>query len=415
MKISADRSPSPSRNAGIRDLASYGLIVGAVVLGWQIALQPLILRAPVETAIRLAPGSPSVLRRAAESELAAGRVDNAAALSREALVRSAFDVRALRVLGLTEARAGREDGADEILTLAGNWSLRDGPTHAWLVERRLRRGDYASAFAHADTLARRRSDMRPQVFRLFTVAGIEDPQGSLPAVVSLLATRPPWRAGYLNSLNQTPQELQLATNLAILLESSRAPLTSGELEHLYQTLLARHQLQALSTVRGRIGRPPPSDAVTNGGFAEPDAPAPFQWRLIQKNVGIGAEIVGDDLRSSNPALRVEYDGYAIGTVAQQLTFLPPGAHRFTTEVRNETGNPGDRLAWTLTCASGGAAIASAPVGTANAGPNVWTTLSSRFEVPSTCPAQWLRLETRADDRRSPTVVWFDRLSISPVD
>lgn len=413
MRDRADRSAAPRRRrVSVGNVASYGLIVGAVVLGWQIAIQPLMQRAPVEAAIRLAPGSPLVLRRAAESELAAGRIDNAVALSRDALVRSPFDVRALRVLGLTEARAGREDAADDILTLAGNWSLRDDPAHAWLVERRLRRGDYASAFAHADTLVRRRQDIQPQVFRLFTVAGTEDPQRSLPVIASLLAARPPWRVAYLSSLNQTPQELQLAANLAILLEAGRAPLTNDELQRLYRTLLGKRQLQALSTVRGRLNRPSHDVAVTNGGFADAAAPEPFQWRLFQK-AGIVAEIVADDLRPSNPALRVDYDGYATGTVAEQLTSLPPGVYRFTAEVRTETGNPATRLAWTLICATGGGAIASVPGGAPNAAPNTWTTLSGRFEVPNTCPAQWLRLETLAADRRSPTVVWFDRIIISP--
>lgn len=412
MREKADRPVPRRRRVGVGDVASYGLIVGAVVLAWQIAIQPLTQRAPVETAIRLAPGSPLVLRRAAESELAAGRVDNAAALSRDALVRSPFDVRALRVFGLTEARAGREDEADDILTLAGNWSLRDDPAHAWLVERRLRRGDYASAFAHADTLVRRRQDIQPQVFRLFTLAGTQDPQRSLPVIASLLAARPPWRGAYLNSLSQTPQELQLAASLAVLLETGRAPLTNVELQGVYWTLLSKGQIQALSTVRERINRPPLDVAVTNGGFADEAAPEPFQWRLFQK-AGIVVEIVADDLRPSNPALRVDYDGYATGTVAEQLTSLAPGAYRFAAEARTETGYPAARLAWTLSCATGGVAFASLPAGAPNSAPNTWATLSGRFEVPINCPAQWLRLETRADDRRSPTVVWFDRVTISP--
>ncbi|MDO9589209.1 MAG: hypothetical protein Q7J13_14935 [Brevundimonas sp.] len=412
MRDKADKPAARRRRIGGQDIVSYGLIVGAVVLGWQIAIQPLTQRAPVEVAVRLAPGSPLVLRRAAESELAAGRIDNAAALSRDALGRSPFDVRALRVLGLTEARAGREDEADDILTLAGNWSLRDDPAHAWLVERRLRRGDYASSFAHADTLVRRRQDIQPQVFRLFTVAGTEDPQRSLPVIASLLAARPPWRAAYLNSLSQTPQELQLAASLAILLEAGRAPLTSGELQGLYWALLGKGQVQALNTVRGRLNRPPPGVAVTNGGFADAAAPEPFQWRLLQK-AGIVAEVVADDLRPSNPALRVDYDGYATGTVAEQLTSLPPGAYRFTAEVRTETGDPAARLAWTLSCATGEGVIPPLAAGAPNAAPNAWAPLAGRFQVPNTCPVQWLRLETRADDRRAPTVVWFDRIAISP--
>jgi hypothetical protein len=388
------------------------LVVGAVVLGWQIVIQPLIERAPVEIAVRLAPGSPLALRRAAEAELAAGRNDNAAALSRDALVRSPFDVRALRVLGLTEARANREDAADEILTLAGNWSLRDDPAHAWLVERRLRRGDYASSFAHADTLARRREDIQPRIFQLFTAAGAADPQRSLPVVTRLLAARPPWRTAYLAGLNQTSQGLQVAASLAVLLQTGRAPFTNDELHQFYSALMYAGGLENIQTIRGRLNRPPLESAVTNGGFEEADHPGPFQWRLYDE-AGIAAEIAADDLSPSNAALRVDYNGYASGTVAEQLTYLPQGAYRFTAAARSETGDPAARLAWTLTCATGGGAKISIPTGAAVAD-NAWANVSGRFEIPSACPAQWLRLETRADDRRAPTAVWFDRIEISPL-
>lgn len=403
---------SPRRAIGVSDLASYGLIVGAVVLGWQVSIQPLKQRAPVTIAVKVAPASPLVLRRAAESELAAGRNENAATLARDALMRSPFDIRALRVLGLTEARAGREDLADDLLTLAGNWSLRDDPAHAWLVERRLRRGDYASSFAHADTLVRRREDIQPQVFRLFTAAGAADPQRALPVIANLLAARPPWRVAYLSSLNETAQELQLAVNLAVLLETSRAPLTNDELRHLYLTLLGKGQLGALGVVRSRLDRPPADVAVSNGDFGDRDVPEPFQWRLLQK-AGIVAEIVPDDLLPANSALRVDYDGYATGTIAEELVALPPGSYRFTAKFRTEAGNPADRLAWTLNCAIGGSRIASVPGGASGASGNAWATLSGRFDVPDACQVQWLRLETRADDRRSSTLVWYDEVRISP--
>jgi hypothetical protein len=316
------------------------------------------------------------------------------------------------VLGLTEARADREDAADEILTLAGNWSLRDDPAHAWLVERRLRRGDYASSFAHADTLVRRREDIQPQVFRLFTAAAAADPQRSLPVVARLLAARPPWRGAYLISLNQTPQGLQVAASLTVLLQAGRAPFTNDELEQFYSALMGAGVIESLQTIRGRLNRPPLATAVTNGGFDEADHPGPFQWRLYEK-AGIVAEIAADDLSPSNAALRVDYDGYATGTVAEQLTYLRPGTYRFTAAIRSETGNPTARLAWTLSCATGGGQKIAIPTVTPDAAANTWKTLSGRFNVASTCPAQWLRLETRADDKRAPTAVWFDRIAISP--
>jgi hypothetical protein len=411
--VRAERAAAPQGRLGLKDVAFGGLIVIAVLAGWQIAIQPFMQRAPVDLAISLAPGSPMVLRRAAESELAAGRIDNARSLSRDALVRSPFDVRALRIVGLTEAQMGREASADEILTLAGNWSLRDDPTHAWLVERRLRRGDYASAFAHADTLVRRREDIQPQVFRLFTVAGAEDPQRSTPVIASLLAASPPWRRAFLESLNRSPQDLQLAANLAVLLQKSRASFSNDELRGLYRTLLDHNQLSALNQVRQRLGRPSSRTAVTNSGFSDDTASEPFQWRLSQK-AGIVAEIVEDDLRADNQALRVDYDGFAAGMVAEQLTSLSPGAYRFSTEMRTESGGQESRLAWTLTCATDGAPLAALPVDLrAGSRGAAWTTLSGRVQVPQGCQAQWLRLETRAGDSRAPVVLWFDRVLLAP--
>lgn len=387
------------------------MTVGAIVLAWQIVMQPFIERVPVGAAIRIAPTSPLVLRRAAEAELAAGRNENAAALSREALSRAPFDVRALRVVGLTEARAGRLDGANEILTLAGNWSLRDDPTHAWLVEYRLRRGDYASAFAHADTLARRRGELQPQTFRLFTVAAAHDPQRVLPVLTGLLAINPPWRPGYLTSLYEADGGFQVATNLAVMLQSTPAPLTTTELQEFYANAMARRQIEVIKTVRARLNRPAAGAVVTNGRFDDPTAPEPFQWTLVQKS-GAVAEAMTDETRPSNPALRVEYDGYSAAVIAHQRIFLSPGAHRLRFQFRTESGEPADRIGWNITCDPGSQPVLSSsavPVAGAD-----WASSAVKFSVPTGCPSQLLELRGRALDSRRPMVVWFDDIAIDPL-
>lgn len=412
MRDKADPAAPSGRSRGaVANLAPYALTIGAVLLAWQVAIQPFMDRAPVAYAIRIAPDSPLVLRRAAEAELVENRAENAASLGRDALVRAPFDVRALRVVGLTEARAGRLDAADDLLTLAGNWSLRDDPAHAWLVEHRLRRGDYASSFAHADTLVRRREDIRPQVFNLFTLAVVNDRERVLPVLTRLVAARPPWRQSYLDSLYATTDGLQVAAALAVMLQSGPAPLTNAELRQFYIQLIDKGQVEAVRTVRARLNRPPVAEAVTNGGFGNPDAPEPFQWRLDQ-NAGVIVEIVPDDLRPSDPALRVEYDGFSPSRIAEQLMFLPPGRHRLTAETRAETGDPAAHMSWTITCAPGDVKILSVP--SASRAAVAWTPLSAEFSVPASCPAQWLRLETRAGDRRTPVVAWFDRLAISNI-
>lgn len=409
MRSRADTSASPKgQKRRLADAIPYVLTAGAVLLAWQIVIQPLIQRAPVAAAIRLAPASPMVLRRAAEAELLAGRDENAAALGRDALGRSPFDVRALRVIGLTEARAGRTERANELLTLAGNWSLRDDPAHAWLVEYRLRRGDYASAFAHADTLARRRQDIHPQIFRLFTISATTDPQRALPVLAQLLAARPPWRQPYLRGLYDSSEGLQVAANLAVLLQSSSAPLSDVELGDLYAYLVARDPA-AVRAVQLQLNRPSTRTTVVNSGFGD-TAPRPFQWNFYQ-NAGVIAEVVDDDLRPGNPALRVEYDGYAVALVAEQLTFLQPGRYRLTAETRVESGDPEGRFKWTMTCTPSGLRMAElqAPATAVNG----WEVWSAGVTVPTGCTAQWLRLEGVSADGRTRSVVWFDKVALAP--
>lgn len=406
-------SPAPAKLlAGVAPYAGTAL---AVVLAWQIGLQPLIQRAPVEAAIRLAPTSPAVLRRAAESELAAGRNENAAALGRDALARSPFDVRALRIVGLSEAKAGREDSADDLLTLAGNWSLRDDPTHLWLVGRRLRRGDYNSSFAHADTLIRRRQEHRPGIFRLFTTAVREDPKRVYPVLDRLLSANPPWRTEYFASLHESLEGVGIAANLAIMLNDGPAPLTNAELRQLYLVAMSRHQVGLVSELRNRLNRPPKGALVVNGDFSDPESPEPFQWLFIQM-AGASAAVTPDDAAPDNPALRVEYDGYSTAALARQQIFLEPGRYRLTASSRIESGEPRERLAWSVSCGTGERGFLFAPAVADDAAiGKPWKASTATFYVPAGCASQWIELRGRPQDTRSPMVVWFDQISITAVE
>jgi hypothetical protein len=420
METAADAPAARRPRRSLRALVPYVLTVGAVWLGWQVALQPVLQRGPPGVAIKAAPGSALVLRRAAETELlaaetdpagAAAHVELAAFLAREALARSPFDVRALRVIGLTEARSNRKNQADALLTLAGNWSLRDDPTHAWLVQNRLERGDYVSSFAHADTLIRRRDNLRPQVFRLFSTAAAQDPQRALPVVASLVAARPPWRQAYLDSLYTSREGLELAISLVQSLEAGGAPVSNAELSQFNYQLMDHGLVDAVGVVRSRLNRPPATTAVTNGDFDAPSAPEPFEWKFAQQ-AGVAAEVAEDDIRANDPALRIDHDGYASSRIAQQIVFLTPGRHRLTYEARSESAGVPARMNWTLTCMPGDLRILTAP---AFPQPDrAWKPAALDFTVPVGCRSQWLSLDADAGDRRTPVVVWLDKVAITQV-
>lgn len=394
------------------EIASSILLVGGLWLGWQVIREAGAERLPVSMAIRLAPTSPAVLSRAAESELAARRYENASALARDSLSRAPFNARALRVAGLTIANDGAPAVAEPIITLAGNWSLRDDPAHAWLIERRLRQGDYRSAFAHADTLARRRPALWRQLFNLFQTAGAEDPR-AFPALASLLATAPPWRGEFLNHLTRTPAGIGVAANLAVALERSKQPFSTDELGLLYVRLMGLRLLPAMKLVREAIDRPPVSDLVLDGSFPATASvtPAPFGWERPSAS-GVVSDILPDDVRPAETALRVQYDGYAVTKIADQFIQLAPGSYRLSGEARRESGDLEDRLAWRVICFETDSIVGESLSQAWST--NAWTGFGLDFTIPArNCSAQWLRLEPRSANMRSPMAVWYDRLKITP--
>ncbi len=232
-------------------------------------------------------------------------------------------------------------------------------------------------------------------------------------LTSLLADGPPWRSAYLGSLYANSNGLQTAANLAVLLQSSRAPLTTPELQQFYLEMMARRQIAIVRTVRARLNRPAANRAVTNGGFDDPTAPEPFQWALIQK-AGATTEVMADDADPSNPALRVEYDGYSTADIALQRVFLTPGRYRLSFKSKTEAGDPAGRLAWALICDPGGQSLLSASgITAAGARNQAWTFSTADFSVPQACPSQSLQLKGLPLDRRTPMVVWFDQVAVEP--
>ena len=399
---------------GLRDVLGYVLVAGAVWLGWEAIKAPLAERGAPALAVRLAPTSAEVLRRAAEAELVAKRFENAQALADESLGRAPFNAGALRVRGLAEARLGDNARADEMLTLAGNWSLRDDPAHAWLIENRLRRGDYRSAFAHADTLARRRPDLYPSLFRLFTAAAVQDPR-ALPVIAGLLASNPPWRLAFLEHLHKTEKGAPVVGGLALALQRTKAPFTDYELQRVYEVWVGAGRFQGIRELRRRLGRPPLSSLLQSGTFetAADDQIQPFGWTIVPA-AGISGAIVEDDLDVDNRALRVEYDGFASGVFIRQVLLLTPGRYVLVGQTRSETPMVDTRLAWRAVCAGSGRVL-TGPSSNTGEGTTDWKFFRVAFTVPhENCQAQWLQLAAVPGDRRTSIAAWFDNLGIRAV-
>lgn len=398
---------------GAAAFAVYGLTAAAVWLAWEMIKTPVAERAPPATAALVAPTSPEVLRRAAEHELIEGRIENARSLASDSLARAPFNARTLRVLGLSAAREGRIDQADEMLTLAGNWSLRDDPAHAWLIDRRLRQGNYGSAFAHADTLARRWAEGSDRLFDLFASAVLND-QRALPALATAMARRPPWRAAFIQYLIARPDADAVLLSLGLALAENPNGYSTQELSWIYQSWYSENRLQAIRALRAGVGRPGRLDGLQNGDFTDTAEKTllPFGWEL-DPTPGISANLVEDDVRANEIALRVEYDGYASGTVTEQVLMVQPGSYVLSGMERVEITPDSSRLRWRILCVESNQTISFEPVRPATSDTATWGQFDFPFVVPSSgCSVQRLRLEADPGGRRDTTIVWFDKLKIA---
>lgn len=391
--------------AGRSGWAPYVVVALLIWVGWQVVVGLLVQRAPPEVAVRVAPGSALALSRAAEGEYVAGRVDQARDLAILSLRAAPFDVRALRVLGQTLATTDA-DKADELLTLAGNWSLRDDPSHAWLIERRLRRGDYVGAFGHADVLARRREDLRPVFFRLFATAAALDPRAG-PALLQRMAARPVWRAEFLEYLRTLPDGPKVQALLALGLQGESSRLSDDELEVIYLDWLKAGRLPGLLELRRRTGRPSAATLV-DGDFNELRAPRPFRWDLL--NSPEAAPVISQDFsRKNEKALFVALSGIRPSSVAVQALILRPSQYVFSWRARLEEGATANRLRWTLTCVENEARLVDKSFGSGTG----WIYYSASFTVPASgCSVQRLYLESVQTNRAAPSEIWVDDVKVT---
>ena len=258
------------------------------------------------------------------------------------------------------------------------------------------------------TQARRRYDLQPQLFELFTTAASEDPR-AIPFLASLLAVGPPWRPAYLGGLYHTDEGLALAANLAVALQPTALPFHNRELSALYDHLLARHRLPAAVAVRARVERPSLNKLLINGDFDSPKEPTPFDWKLFRAG-GLVAEILRDDLREDS-ALRAQFSSFSSRPLAEQLVLLPPGNYRLSGQTRPEIGDSGARLSWTVSCVESSDKLGTSAIET-RPGDTGWRDFAIRFTVPAHgCAAQWLRLVPKPAGRRDTVVAWYDRFSI----
>lgn len=397
------------------------MIVLASWLGWQIVGNTMAdtnAIADPESALAWRPQMSTALIGLAGQYFAAsdGEPDltQVEELARRAMVSDPLEDRAIRMLGLTAARAGDIDRAERLMELASRRSLRDAPVQAWLFDRRARLGDFDGALYHADALLRTRRGVRDDIGPMLLAFAI-DPEAQ-SALIGSLANDPPWRGWFLDLVSRQVDNPGIAWEIFSALEESARPPRDSELRTylgglvkagLYEDAYLSWLQFLPSERRGNVS------FAYNGDFEQPLSGVPFDW-IVSRVRGASTEIVDSGRAGAGKALRIVFANTRVAyRHVSKWMLLPPGRYQLSGDVRAEQLETERGMIWRVTCAEDekhGIGESAPIVGTV-----AWQSFTMDFEVPQTgCRAQRLRLELAARAAIETEIggeVWYDQIEV----
>jgi len=363
---------------------------GALLLAWLIvrtsAVDALEARNPFAAAA-VAPGHPNVKIAMAETEFAlrGGRVSpSSQSAAEKALAGAPLAAEPFLLAGVAAIAAGNEARGERLLVEARRRNPRSRRAHLLLLDRNLRANRVEESVAGIATL-----------YRLMPQAGVV-----LIPELARMVRQPITGAPLIRVLGRdrrTQQAVmeQLARDGAdpelILKIADAGGETGGDPRGApWQGLLLANLIEkgdvgrAYRIWRGLTGQAGSADSkgVYDGQFRGLPGDPPFNWQLLSAAAGVAE-------RTATSSLQVEYYGRERADLAYQLLMLAPGRYRFQSRAEGDAPGEGSKLAWTLTCRTGGTQLAAFPLANIGSAPRI---LGGNFVVPgSGCAAQWLKL------------------------
>ena len=360
-----------------------GLLAMLLALaGWRILGQGMadsLAATDPQRALAWNPGHPAARLAQARALADAGQADEAAAAARALLEDEPLQPQAWQLLG--ELAAADQPGqAAELHARALQGSPRLAGSRAWLAQWEAGRGDADATLAHLDRLLHTHPGSRPQVFS-YLGALAADPVFRTP-LVQLLATRPPWREGFLQHLRNTRELAPVADAVQAELQAG-GQLGREDYARWIEALLQRGDWsQAYARWAG--SQPPGARLapVYNGDFGHRPEPRGFDWRS-PRTAGLQASF------PAGGGARIEYRNRRIDQAGlEQALLLAPGRYRLQAKMQSE-GLRSDRgLEWVVQCAGNGAVLGRSD---ALRGSHESRMLEAEIQVPAECNGQWLRL------------------------
>jgi hypothetical protein len=405
----------PSGTHGVRAVAIL-LALLLIVLTARTTLCSVLVGPAPTLAYQIDSGNSSALAETSERLLAGARTieefEAVKTVATASLSRSPLEVTALRNLGFAAAAtSGDAANADPFLDLARRTSLRDVPTHAWLLTRYKALGRAADAIAEADILLRQRAELWPTILPelVLLLTGNEEAVRPLAAT---LASKPYWRGSFLLMAGTNAPNKDILFALFERMTAIGSPPTSDEIAGYFtgpdkwsdpRKMLARWRSLVPEA------RSAPLSLIRDGEFNGVDGPPPFNWTFFDSDGGY-SRIAPGPSDGRGHALELSIDGSREVVLAQQMLVLRPGRYRLRAKLFAEEKSEHAQFGWKLEC------IGGAPLGQTrlDADERAWRTAELAFAIPNNCPGQRISIMGYPTLGLDPASAWLDGLSLSPL-
>jgi hypothetical protein len=278
-----------------------------------------------------------------------------------------------------EAQLAGDSARAALAFEAAQWrDPRSLPAAYFLAEHYFRAGEAGPGLRQVAALSR----LAPQGLQAVApyLATYARDRSNWPALRELLRRNPDLAQSALVTLARDPSGVDAVLALA---GPGRPRPNTPWVGELLATLVKDGQYARAKAIWARSAGAQPRSGqwIHDAGFADKQAPPPFNWALTSSPVGIAE-------RQPGGRLHALFYGQQDGVLASQLVLLEPGSYFLSLQLLGGH-NQAEALSWSIRCDKAAAPAARITLDEAARG---W-----RFTVPAGCPAQWLELAGRSSD------------------
>ena len=374
-------------------------VVAALLLAAQVvrnaAVATLAERQP-ESAARVWVHHPAVEASRGMTQIAAAASRNlvpppcAFQLLNAAAVREPLAPEPFLVRGVQAQFAGDNALAKRAFQAAQWRDPRSRQAAYFLSDQYLRAGDVRDGLQQVALLARLSPDGPRLVAPYLAAYGAQS--ANWPALRRMFETNPELARPALiilaSDARTAPAVLELADRRTKLIDAAWLPT-------LLNTLTAANDYARAWAIWARASGVQGSELIHDAGFSDERSPLPFNWALTSSAVGLAE-------RQPGGRLHVLYYGQEDGILATQLLLLKPGPYRLSMQILGDESRA-KVLNWSIWCDKAAAPLSSVTIDQTVHG---W-----RFDIPTSCEAQWLKLSGSSTELPQQSDVTISRLKV----